>query len=314
MKRKLILFGKNSLILTLPFEFIKKNKLNKGDEVDLVEYEKRIMIETDKKTKKIAKIILDENKKLKIFNKELIGYYLKNYDFIHICGKEVSKKLQDINIIKKDLTSLEIVSLEENKIILKDLTNLDDLEVLNTIDEMRKIVELMFNNLIEQKKENLEMNIGIDSNLNKLYFLGVKALNHFIENNLLDKENNRFFENRRILESLERIGDLIKRISRFLIHNQKNQEITFKLFLDSKNYIDFILKLINLKSNIEKNLDLYLDKKNAMLKSIDQLLFETKDSYDYLLLITQFLKEIFGSLDDIVQSVIDSNSKEYNEN
>ena len=82
--RKIIQFGNSSYVVTLPQEWIKKNKLEKGQYVNLSENNNYIILATQPlEEEKKAEINLDD-KPLKVFNRELISYYLKNYKYIKI--------------------------------------------------------------------------------------------------------------------------------------------------------------------------------------------------------------------------------------
>jgi len=52
MKRKIIQLAGKTMVVSLPAEWIRKFKVNKGDEVELKEEGKRIIINTDKEFSK----------------------------------------------------------------------------------------------------------------------------------------------------------------------------------------------------------------------------------------------------------------------
>ena len=46
-KRKLIKFGKNSYVISLPKEWIEENKLGKGSEINLNKFDENLIISTE---------------------------------------------------------------------------------------------------------------------------------------------------------------------------------------------------------------------------------------------------------------------------
>jgi phosphate uptake regulator len=307
-KRKLILFGKNSIIITLPSKFLEKNNLRKGDVVYLEEAENNLIVKGDfdkKNNEKTGKIYYN-NKPIKLLNKEVISYYLKNFKYIEIVGKNLLDKMDEIKIIKNKLSSIEITSLSNEKIILTDLTNPQELEIEKIISKLIDMILVMFEN-IEDENSNLNIIFEIDQSVNKLQYLGFKAINYSIDNKL-EKDIKNLMEYRKIIVALEAIGDIIKRISRILLRIKKDEFMNLKsIIINTKEYFIFITKILEKDINYENNLSLYLDKKNSILKSIDIKKEEIKLKIENYVLVAQHLKNICGELDKIIQGIIDIN-------
>ena len=146
--RKVIKFGSSSYVVTLPLEWIKKFSLEKDGEVNLIENEDCIVI-SQKKDEEVKTATLNiDNYDLKTFKRELISYYLKNYKYIKIEGKDLLEKIEDIKIFKEKLSSLEMIEIKNEYVLLKDLVNPADL----------KICELIFE-IIQMEKILLELGI-----------------------------------------------------------------------------------------------------------------------------------------------------------
>ncbi len=309
--RKIIKFGTSSYVITLPFEWIKKNKLEKGNILNLIENKNSLFLTIKKeKEEKRAEINID-GKVLKLFNRELISYYLKNFKYIKITGKNIIDKLEEIRILKDKLSSLEIVEIKSNSITLKDLTSPTELNVKNIILEIVNMEKVFFDEIIKKDKKKIHFLISnLDKNINKLSFLGYKAINYNLDTwkNTDQLKNEIYYW--RIISSFETIGDITKRLTRYLKDgsDEHNHHINSHL-KELKNYFEFVTDLLNSNSkiNLENNLKLYLDKKQSILRGLENLRENFKDNMNLFLVITQLLKDILGKLDEIILSIIDLN-------
>ncbi|NCC70861.1 hypothetical protein EOM09_04720 [bacterium] len=88
-ERKVIKFGNSSYVFTLPLEWVKLHNLDENGGINLIETKNSITIMPSlKRLEKKASLNINE-KPLKIFNRELISYYLKNYKYIEITGLNI---------------------------------------------------------------------------------------------------------------------------------------------------------------------------------------------------------------------------------
>ena len=150
--RKIIQFGNSSYVVTLPQNWIKKNNLEKGEYVNLTENNNYIILSPKlQEIEKRAEINLDE-KPLKLFNRELISYYLKNYKYIKINCTDCIEKLEEIRILKEKLSSIEIVEINKDYIMLKDLSSPSELKICPLIDEIVQMEKILFEELISTKE------------------------------------------------------------------------------------------------------------------------------------------------------------------
>lgn len=303
--RKIIKFGNSSFVITLPNEWVKTNKLEKGNDLNLTQTNNSLIVSIQDKTLTDKTKTIDIDKiPLKIFNKKLISYYLKNYKFIKIQGEKVIEKLEEIRIFKEKLSSVEIFEIGKDYILLKDLNNP---EKLNTDDLTNKIIDMLkilFDEIIDEKRFNFIKQL--DSNVNKLTFLGYKSINYNLENKLSVDENKNAIYKWRIISSLEEIGDILKRVARYIRNtNEENDHNIGLLLLSLKKYYEFITSLLHKDINLENNLKVYLDKKQSLLKEIENSREKFDKNIDLYLVVTQQLKDIIGDLDTITLSVID---------
>lgn len=314
--RRIIKFGNSSYVVTLPFDWMKKNGLDKGSNVYFNETDEEIIIKaSDKKKERTAVIELDD-KPLKLLNKEIISYYLKNYDYIQINGKDIISKLEQIKVIKDKLSSVEIIEISKDKLILEDLTDVNNLDVCNLINDIIEMEKMIFDELSKINTENKHHLItSLDSNINKLTFLAYKAINNCLYEQKDKSEVTDVILYWRIVSSLEHMGDKMKRIARYLKERENTQEVHHigLVIEDIKEYFTFITSLLNKDINLENNLRLYLDKKQSLLIEFERLRGELNQELTLYLVITQLFKDLLGDIDNIVLSVLDIRYNQKNE-
>lgn len=305
VERKIIKFGASSFVLTLPTEWVKKNKLEKGDSIDLQESQNKLIITTEKDSLEEKEVEININDMpLKIFNKKLISYYLKNYKFIKIKGEKVIERLEELRVFKEKLSSIEIYEIGKDFILLKDLSDPQALNVENMIQKIIGIEKILFDEIIENNRHNFISQI--DSNINKLTFLIFKTINYHLEKREKTYEVKNSIYLWRIVSSLESIGDIIKRVAMYLERcEDKNSHNMVLMLRELKSYFEFITSLLVKDIKLENNLKLYLDKKQSLLKEFEENRIKFQDNINLYLVVSQLLKDIVGELDTITLSIID---------
>lgn len=311
-QRKIIQFGNSSHVITLPQDWLKENDLSKGDVLNLSENNDSLIITSVNKNKedKIAEISFDKIP-LKLFNKELISYYLKNYKYIKIKSENAIDKLEQIRVLKDKLSSVEITEINQEYIMLKDLTSPNELnthKLTNEIVQMEKVIYTELKKNIDGKSKYFLIT-NLDKNINKLTFLAYKAINYNLDTWKNPGEVKDTLHIRKVISSLERNGDILKRISRYL---KDDAEVTKKfspIIEEIGNYYEFVTDLLNPETNFEENLKLYLDKKQSILKSLDFSRNKFTDNLNLYLVVSQLLKDSLGQMDLILLAIIDLRCK-----
>ena len=243
-QRKIIKFGNSSYVITLPLEWIKKHELDKGDCIAMAENEDSIIISVEKQEgEKIAQISLDDVP-LKLFNKQLISYYLKNFKYIKIICQNCVERLEEIKILKEKLSSVEIIEIQRDYIILKDLTSPEELNIHSLIDEIIDMEKLLFREL--RKGEGIkrqQLLTSLDANVNKLTFLAYKAINYNLDSWKNPREVKDTIHYRRIVSSFEELGDVLKRFSSFIKEDKPYMPQIYSTIKDLENYFILLLHL-----------------------------------------------------------------------
>jgi phosphate uptake regulator len=310
--RKIIQFGNSSYVITLPQDWMKENNLDKGDKLNVVESNETLILSVfdKKKSEKTAEISFDDIP-LKLFNKELISYYLKNFKYIKIKSENAIEKLEQIRVLKDKLSSVEITEITEDYIMLKDLTSPEELDVKKLTNEIVKMGKILFSELKKntEGKSKYFLITNLDKNINKLTFLAYKAINYNLDvwKNPSEVKDTHYL--RKIISSLEMMGDIIKRVARYLKDDEVTAKKFYELLDEMETYYDFVTSLIDPEIDLDEHLKSYLDKKQSLLKSIDFSRENFQENINLYLVVSQLLKDILGKLDNLLLGIIDLKCK-----
>src|SRR3989338_2184617 len=143
--RKLIGFGKNSFVISLPKAWVQKNKLKKGDPIYIEENDGDIRLYPSSMEEGDAKetTIDVDGKSIKEIKRELVPAYINNFTTITLTGKELKKRAKQIRNIIQDLVALEIIEETSEKVIAKSFLNVKDLSIKDLIRKMDIITRAM---------------------------------------------------------------------------------------------------------------------------------------------------------------------------
>ena len=327
--RPLVKIGPDSYGVTIPKQWIEEFKLVENSSLFLKNHTSFISIhlQNDKKDSKNAIISFDEIS-LKIFNKILISYYIRNYETIVIKGKSVNERIEHIKSYISKLPSLEIIEIHKEEIILHNPnSNHKSLKKLTSL--MINSIHSMYELLIETNQEQYSNNHSkvklLDFTLNQLYFSSIKLLNYKIEieQDFVILKNVSYYI--RIVNLLEKIGDILKRISKYedskrkLNYENEDEELptqnpatnvikielfhALKMYHESFNCLDG-----NSKSIQNSLLNEIQDKKNSILKILEDYTYspyQDPNQYQIQLVVSQLIKDLLGTYDEILIITID---------
>src|SRR3989344_7473405 len=96
--RKLISFGKSSYVISLPKNWVKENKLVKGDLIYLDEQDNNLIVGTKEKSavEDKTKVIGVDNKSISQLERELHAAYIENYREITFRGSQLKQKSEEL--------------------------------------------------------------------------------------------------------------------------------------------------------------------------------------------------------------------------
>lgn len=281
--RKIIQFGKNSFVVSLPKAWVERNKLGKGSEVNIDESPASLLLgpKTNEATSnlKIKKISCDdENNKI---SRSIISAYVNNYGIIEIYGQNLEKYTEEIETVTHSLVALEIMEQTPKKIIIKDFLNTQDISIENIIKRMDIIIRAMITEIFELFENGEKINLDKrDYDVNRLFYVGQKLINKLLDNpnlsktlNMNIKETIFYFQ---LIDSLEKIADQQKRFVRSISSLDDNcvskKPLKEAFDIVSKEYLTVIKALYKMDKNEADNI---LNSKIKILNKCEEI----KDKY-----------------------------------
>ncbi|MBT3835702.1 phosphate uptake regulator PhoU [Candidatus Woesearchaeota archaeon] len=184
--RKLISFGKNSFVISLPKAWIRHSKLKKGDLIYVEEASDHLVLRPHlaKEQEEERKMTIDvDGKTIPLLTRELNAAYIENYREVTFKGKELKEKSKDILDMVRKLIALEVLELDSEHIVTKDFLDMDKVSVKDLIKKMDIIVRSMLkdcnDSFDEDNVENLQLR---DEDVNRLSFLVYRAIRHGLRN------------------------------------------------------------------------------------------------------------------------------------
>jgi len=281
--RKIIQFGKNSFVISLPKSWVESNRLSKGSEINIDETPSTVLVSPKNKEAtqetKIKKINCEEyGKKV---GRSIISAYINNYSIIEIYGQNLSEYTNEIEEITHNLVALEIMEQTPRKIIIKDFLNTQDISIENIIKRMDIIIRAMFLEIDDIFLKSEKVDLGKrDYDVNRLFYVGQKLLNKLLDNPTLSKTLNVEIRETifywQIIDSLEKIADQQKRFARNLVVIEKDKQTkdTLKKSFEiiTKQYLEIIRALYKLEKH---EADQILSNKTQLLNSLEETLEKT---------------------------------------
>lgn len=220
--RKLIGFGKSSLVISIPKFWALKHNVAKGDLVYLKEDEDNLILspkekELEKNPRSI--VILADGKSLQLLETKIIAAYLSNYDIIEIKGEDLKEKAPYLKTVLQNLAGIELLDQTATKIVAKDLMDLRELSVETLIRRIDIIIRSMFQDLLLGEAKYIDSITQRDKDVNRLVFLLKRVIrlaftDHEIAKSL-GRKNKDLLRDWSMVILLESVGDEVKRISRF---------------------------------------------------------------------------------------------------
>lgn len=227
--RKLQITGRGSYILTLPKEWIEKNKLTKGSEV-LIIYEPdgslRILPTRDASSRDrgyIAKIEF-KGENIDSLLRLIISYYVAGADIIEITVREMKrediKKL--LGMVEHRTMGLEVVEESSEKIVLQVIIDPSSMPINESFSKLARTVEHMLEDLesgIRGKEPHLLLEVASRDDVADKLFLHIwRQVMLALSNRYLASELG--VKNYALMgllmvaaKNIERIGDHVARIA-----------------------------------------------------------------------------------------------------
>jgi len=321
MRRKLIKQGIGALTITLPKNWTSKYGLEGGDEIEMEEHEKTLLLKTEGKSSVLAKkVIKIDNLTQSLIWRYIISAYRLGYDDIIIKFSDIEKvydiRLSSLGVLEKkgkmgtieviqDVVSrcigLEVIDQGDDFCIIKDLGETSEKEFDNTVRRIFLLLLSMAEDSLKGFKnirKNLRQSVqSSDANIDRFEDFCLRVLN---------KRGYKEFNKTSIIYSiillLEFIGDEYKRIA---IHHSEMKDTRISQRLT--DIYENVNKLLNLyyelfhKFNEGKAIEIY-EFNDRLDKDIEASNLRLNDEEKEIL---HHLKKIRRYVTDLLQLKID---------
>lgn len=240
MKRKLVQQGNNALTISLPFRWIEKHKLKKGDYINLLEQGLDLLVTPQENTQR-KKHTLEISQDKPFFKRYIRSFYVLGYDEIEIISKQ-KIPFKEVEDSLKDLIGYEMLLQQPNRCLLGILSQNSNENLDLLIKKLFFMINMMFDDIIEifDKKDLSEL---------KEISRVEKTVNSFVDF-CLRNLNKQGYENYNKTQNIYHILTILEEIADSLRD--------FSLNTESYN-VETKQILINLKDYYDKNFKLYLN-------------------------------------------------------
>lgn len=309
--RKLIGFGKSSLVVSLPKPWLHENGLNKGDLV-YIQPDKDELVVSAKERRTSAEpkrvIINTEGKTLRKIESEIVSAYLNNADIWELRGSNLRNDGHQVKEILQNLAGMEVLEHDSSKIIAKGLLDMGGLSIEAMIRRVDLIVRSMMQDSTAPVHEDFHESIlHRDQNVNRMVFLVKRLIRQALEQPAVAKKlvrsNKDLLRDWEMVSHLESAGDEVKRASRFFksldVNHKRHKELGAVFARINEKYLE-VMRAYHMK-----NFDLALqveDEHKARMEEIDRLARGETDQT--VVRLVYHLKGLSSNIKDIARAIV----------
>jgi len=223
--RRLIKFGRNSYVVSLPKEWVVQQQLEKGSELHVEEKPNSLIITTAATTQQeLTSRIVADGKSHTLLETEVMGAYKAGATTILITGKELTKKVSELKKLINYLAGAEVIEQDLHKLVIKDLIDVRQVALPSLLNRMDMMIRSMFQDILNEESIPASVLRERDRDVNRLQMLIARVSRTVLENPtvgaLLRLTPSDAFYQERIAWTLERIGDYLKRLEDDLLRGK----------------------------------------------------------------------------------------------
>ncbi len=214
--RKIIKFGKNSFIVSLPKEWVAQHRLRKGS--DLYVETKPGAVEfsvAETEPEEHVGRINCKDKSITNLETEISCLYKMGYDSIVVEGDCLPDKVNEVRELLLGLAGAEIVEQDLHKIVAKDLIDIKQIALPTLLNRMDMMVRSMFQDTLGDEAVPSQVLRDRDRDVNRLQLLVARMMRIVFDNpgmvGILKLSVRTAHYYARIAWALERIADYVKR-------------------------------------------------------------------------------------------------------
>ena len=300
--RKIISFGKNSFVVSIPKPWIRQNKLGKGDLIYIEENETYLVLhprpKENQKEERTITITVDK-KSISQIQRELIPAYINNNRTIILVGEDLKKKAATIEPIIQNLIALEIMEQTSTKIVARDFLDMKDISIMELIRKMDVITRAMLEDCLNMYEEDTYTSINHrDKDVNRLSYLIFRAINFGFENPtyMLKKyklDSHDLLHYYLLTHHLEATADDVRRIARYMqktsMDPENQKKFTSLLAKAKQNYLDTLKAFYTQQTDLAQKV---AERKANIIKECEQFIEKHKQDEWIGSLVTHFKRLI----------------------
>ncbi len=280
--RKLMAFGNSSYVVSVPKAWVEKNRLKKGD-VLVVEERPNELVFASKDSSERRQFkdvtISAAGKSVQEIKTEVTSLYINNYDIITVT--DVGSAAKEVKGVFHNLVGMEIVDETTSKVVAKDLLDVQEVSMANIVRRIDIILRSMLEDAKAFSGSEAESVYERDKEVNRLMLLGFRTARAAADNpRLLRLFGTSYWDimvSKQVLSHLERFGDQLKRLLRFVKENKlvSGRLRDFKaLYADIMKHYEAVMKIYYNKDKTQA-FKTETNSKN-LLKECDRLLAKHK--------------------------------------
>lgn len=300
--RRIVKAGQSSYTVSLPKDWIDKNKLKKGDAVYInSKSDKELVISLEQSSQVLTNnketIINVDKKSIPSIQREITSAYVNGNNAIILSGDELASKAGDVRKLIHDFVALEVTEQTSKRVTAHNLLDLKEVSVDKTLRRIDMIIRSMFQDVPNAfSNPALRSNISfMDHDVNRLYFLLFRITKMGLKDHLIVNELNLsyhgLFESWNLCLNLENLSDIINNVCSFNVKPSSD----FKKVVSSLEscYLDAMKAYYNKDKALA---DVVASRRIDVLKIIDCL------SKDFV----EPLKSALTAITNIARITIDS--------
>ena len=291
MKRKLVRQGGSAMTITLPSDWVKRFKLDGGDEIDLEEQQGKLIISTEA-GKKENSIELSVSGLGPMVKRVLGALYKTGYDEFSIRFETPEEFEIAQQVIREQFVGFELVDHQKKRFVARKISTIDTKEFDTLLRRMFIIIKVLGEELVEAVKEKDTAQLKVlalrDKDVNKLADFCRRTINVYgaIQ---FKRPGPLYF----IVEQLEKVGDYYRDLCLELSRRDLHTTLVDLEYLKNVNELHAKLYALYFQFEIEPFTQLH-----ALQKSIKEQAQELrKQEYDPLVL--HYLQAIAESVFDM---------------
>ena len=218
MKRKINLVGTGTLTISLPSSWVKKNNLQKGEELEITEKNNELILSSEKKNEEKKEITIDIPSSTNFSRRFIQVPYIQGYDVIKFTSND-PKVFQKIEENMYTVIGFEIVEQGKGYCIVENITKQkgEDFEKIffRLFNLVFTVNEYLIEGMRKDNKESYKLMIQIEDLANKLDLFCRRLIN-LQETNQIQVAASYYF----LTRSLEGITDIYEDIAKKIKFNR----------------------------------------------------------------------------------------------